>query len=163
MIPCLLPPGCIVIEKAPFLGRRSGSESDEAYVLGVLSSLIFDWYARRMVELAMAFEVLAPMPLPRPPQTIWARQRIVVIAGRLAARDERFADWARAVGVPTGSVKTPVEKAELEAELDALVASLYDLSRDQVEHLFATFHRGWDYKPRLSKVLGYFDAIEAAK
>jgi hypothetical protein len=48
----------------------------------------------------------------------------------------------------------------MEAELDALVARLYGLSRSQVEHVFSTFHRGWDYKSRLAAVLEYFDKIE---
>ena len=33
----------------------------------------------------------------------------------------------------------------------------------QLEHVFATYHRGWDYKPRLAKVLEYFDAIEVGE
>jgi len=49
----------------------------------------------------------------------------------------------------------------MEAELDALAAHLYELSRAQVEHIFATFHRGWDYQPRLDAVLAHFDRIEA--
>jgi hypothetical protein len=47
----------------------------------------------------------------------------------------------------------------MEAELDALVSHLYGLTRDQVVHIFATFHRGWDYKPRLDAVLEHFDRI----
>ena len=40
-------------------------------------------------------------------------------------------------------------RQDLIAELDAVVALLYGLSRPDVEHIFATFHRGWDYRPRL--------------
>jgi hypothetical protein len=29
-----------------------------------------------------------------------------------------------------------------------------------VIHIFETFHRGWDFQPRLTKVLEFFDAIE---
>jgi hypothetical protein len=87
---------------------------------------------------------------------------VVEIAGRLAAVDDRFSDWAAAVGVPVGSVSEK-EKPLLEAELDALVAHLYGLSREHVIHIFETFHRGWDYQPRLTSVLEYFDKIEASK
>jgi hypothetical protein len=58
-----------------------------------------------------------------------------------------------------GSVKTPEQQTDMEAELDALVSHLYGLTRDQVVHIFATFHRGWDYKPRLDAVLEHFDRI----
>jgi len=80
----------------------------------------------------------------------------------LASRDDRFSAWADAVGVPIATVSA-VEQDDLEAELDALVSRLYGLSRGQVEHVFATFHRGWDYGPRLEKVLGYFDALEGVE
>lgn len=160
MLCCLIPPGVVLVHKAPYLVRRKGTEVDEAYLLGVLSTRIFDWYARRLVELAMTFEVLNPMPVPRPSSSDVSRQRVVEISGRLAAVDQRYKDWAKAVGVKVGSVKTPDEREDLEAELDALVAHLYGLTRKHVEHIFKTFHRGWDYQARLMKVLEHFDAIE---
>lgn len=52
----------------------------------------------------------------------------------------------------------PAEKDDLIAELDALVSLLYGLSEDQVEHLFATFHRGWKYEPRLEAVIQHYQA-----
>jgi hypothetical protein len=77
-------------------------------------------------------------------------------SSRLAAVDDRYADWAAEVDVPVGSVKTQEEKYELIYELDALVSLLYGLSKDQVVHIFETFHRGWDYEPRLQRVLDYY-------
>ena len=62
------------------------------------------------------------------------------------------------MGVPFGSVKSSAERGELIAELDALVSLLYGLSEDQVEHVLVTFHRGWDYRPRLDAVLGHYRA-----
>ena len=35
---------------------------------------------------------------------------------------------------------------------------LYGLTEDQVEHVFATFHRGWNYEPRLDAVLTHYRA-----
>jgi hypothetical protein len=105
------------------------------------------------------FELLNPCPIPLPAPSEPLRRRATNIAGRLAARDERFAEWAEGVGVPVGSVKTSAQQSDMEAELDALVSHLYGLSRDQVEHIFKTFHRGWDYGPRLEAVLAHFDKI----
>jgi hypothetical protein len=86
-------------------------------------------------------------------------RRVVEIAGRLAAADERFKDWARVVGVAVGSVKTDDEKNLLIAETDALVAHMYGLTRSQIVHVFKTFHRGWDYTPRLERVLSFYDKL----
>jgi hypothetical protein len=145
-----------ITHKAPYLFRRKGSDRDEAFLLGVMSSIPFDWYARRVVELSLSFEALAAMPVPRPSDGDRWHDRVVEVSGRLAAVDARFAPWAAAVGVPVGSV-TDTERPDLIAELDALVSHLYGLSREHVEHVFATFHRGWDFSDRLARVLAHYD------
>jgi hypothetical protein len=62
-----------------------------------------------------------------------------------------------------GSVKTDAEKDALIDELDALVAHLYGLSRSQLEHVFKTFHRNWDYSSRLEQVLAFYDQLTKVK
>jgi hypothetical protein len=154
-----------LIHKAPYLLRRRGAAADEAYVLGILSSVPLDWYARRYVELNMAYGLLSSFPVPRPGQDDPLFSRVVAIAGQLAAIDQRYAAWASEVDVPVGSATTKTAKDDLTAELDAVVAHLYGLDRADVEHIFATFHRGWDYQARLTAVLGHFDrwAAQAGK
>jgi hypothetical protein len=162
VIAALVPGERILTNKAPYLFRASGDEADEAYLLGVLCSIPLDWYARRFVELGLNLHILSGLPIPQPPRESPIRNRVIEIAGRLAARDDRFTQWADAVGVAVGSVADRTEEADLVAELDALVARLYGLSRDQLEHVFATFHRGWDFEPRLESALLYFDTQERA-
>ncbi len=156
VIAALMPPGIVLVEKAPFLFARRPSQIDEAYVLGIMSTRVFDWYARRFVELKLSFEILNPMPIPRPHRDDPLRQRVIEVSGRLAATDERFEVWASQVGVPVGSVTTKTEKDELIAELDAVVALLYGLTESQLVHIFETFHIGWDYEARLKSVISYF-------
>ena len=163
MLCVLAPPDVTLVHKAPYLLKMVGDASDEAYLLAVLSSIPFDWYARRFVELTMSYSLLNSFPVPRPIRTDRRRVRVVEISGRLAAVDDRFDEWAAALDVPVASVTDASTKDDMIAELDALVASLYGLSSEQVEHVFATFHRGWDYGPRLEKVLGFFDALDATE
>jgi len=163
MLCCLVPPGVALVHPAPYLVRRSGNVVDEVFLLGVMSSRIFDWYCRRIVELHVTFELLERMPIPRPDNTNLIRKRVIEISGSLAAVDKRYAKWAKAVGVPVGSVKTPAEREDLEVELDALVAHLYGLNRVQVEHLFKTFHRGWVYTSHLTQVLAFYDKLPKVK
>lgn len=132
---------------------RQGGPTEEAFLLGVLCSVPFDWASRRWVERHLNFWILNPLPVPRFDPTTAVAQRLVHIAGRLAAVDDRYTTWATQVGVPVGSVTSPTEKGEMLAELDALVCLLYGLTEDQVERVFATFHRGWAYEARLDEVL----------
>lgn len=121
--------------------------------------MILDWYARRVIELNLSFYIFKNLPFPDigstyPPGSHEAR--VVEITGRLAAPDQRFADWAAEVGVPVGSVKSESEKQNLIHELDACVAHLYGLDEDDLEVLFGTFHTNTDYSERHAAVLEHF-------
>lgn len=161
VIAALVPPHRVIANQAPYLLWKHGDARDEAYVLGVLASIPLDWYARRLVETHVNFHILNGFPIPRPGRDDPLRQRVERISGRLAARDDRFAEWADAVGVPVGSVSTD-EQEDLVAELDALVSQLYGLEPEEVEHIFETFHEGWDHSKRLTRVLDHFDRVGAA-
>lgn len=152
-----------MVHQAYYLFWRDGAPSTQAYVLGILSSLPFDWYARQLVETHVTVEFMRSSPIPRPVPDAPLRMRVTEIAGRLAAIDSRYADWAAKVGVPVGSVTTQEDKDDLVVELDAVVSLLYGLSRADVQHIFATFHRGWDYQPRLAAVLAHFDRWAASE
>jgi len=155
IIACLIPPNSFLTNKAPYLVWPRGDEKDMAYLLGVMSSIPFDWYARRFIETSVNFFILNPFPVPRPQRDHPLWQRVVSIAGRLAAQDERFSEWAGSVGVSYGSLDEDT-KNELTAELNALVALLYGLTEDHVTHIFTTFHEGWDYSEDLRAALKYY-------
>jgi hypothetical protein len=154
---CLLPPKIFLTNKAPYLLWPRGDEKDQAFLLGVLCSVPLDWYARRFVETDVNYFVFNPLPIPRPSRSDVRWERIVALAGRLAAPDQRFAAWAKAVGVHHGSLPED-EKQDMIAELDALAARLYGLTERQLVHVFETFHEGWDYETRLRSVLRHFHA-----
>jgi hypothetical protein len=158
---CLLPPGTPVVNSAPVIVFRKGDELAEAFVLGVMSSIPFDWVARRLVELNFTFEVLSDLPIPMQYFNSELGLRCARIAARLAAVDLRFAHWAKRTDVEVGSVETEAEKEDLIAELDAIVAHLYGLDRNQIIHVFKSFHRGWDFQDRLERVLTFFDSVSA--
>lgn len=143
------------MHNAPYFLWPRGDEKDQAFLLGVLCSIPLDWYARRFVETHVTYFVINPFPIPRPGRDDPLWKRIVEIAGRLACPDERFAEWAEAVGVEWGPLAND-EKENLIHELDALVAHSYGLTERQLVHVFETFHEGWDYHDRLNAVLKHY-------
>ena len=159
IVTALVPPKVAVQNSAPLLIWPRGDEKDEAYLLGMMSSIPMDWYARRFVELHMNFHILNALPVPRPARENPLWQRVVALSGRLAAVDERYAEWAATVGVDYGPLD-PTIKDDMIFELDAVAAHLYGLSADQLAHIFATFHVGWDYHERLNAVLKHFHSWE---
>jgi hypothetical protein len=157
VIAALVPGEVVITNQAPYLLWPEGSPRDEALLLGILSSMILDWYARRVVELHVNFHLFNSFPVPdvdvnADPMA----DRVAAIAGRLAAVDERFVGWAAEVGVPVGSVSNDAEKQDLIAELDAAVALLYSLEESDLEVIYSTFHEGKDYSARHAAVLEHY-------
>lgn len=155
VIAALVPLEVFLTNKGPYLLWPRGDARDAAYLLGVLSSLPLDWYARRFVEVSMNFFVFNPFPIPRPPADHPLRHRAIELAGRLASPDKRFAAWAKTVGVACGPL-APDEKEDMTHELDAVVAHLYGLTERHLVHIFETFHEDWDHEARLRSTLRHF-------
>lgn len=155
IIPALVPRFRILPDTAPYLFLSNPQRKQEAYLLGILSSVPLDWYARKFIESKVMNHFLNAFPIPdfRDDEV---GNRMVYLSGSLAAVDEQFSDWAEEVGVPIGTLQTEPEKSDAIAELDALVSLAYGLNAKDVVHIFETFHRGWDYQPRLEKVLDFY-------
>ena len=160
VIAALVPGNMVITNQAPYLLWPRGERRDEAFLLGVLSSMVLDWYARCVIELHVNFHILNNFPIPDADvdDDPMARQ-VVHIAGRLAAVDERYAEWAAEVGVPVGSVTDEATKQDLICELDACVARLYGLNEDDLAVVYETFHEGADYSERHRAVLAHFRRI----
>ena len=156
LITALIPPNAFLTNAAPYFLWPRGDKKNEAYALGVLNSIPLDWYARCFVEVNMNFFILNAFPVPRPSRNDPLWQRVVQLAGRLACPDKRFKDWAAEVNVDWGPLGE-AEKNSMIYELDAVAAHLYGLSADQLTHIFETFHKGWDYQPRLAEVMRHYE------
>ena len=159
LIAALVPGERVIVHQAPFVLRTTGGAVDEAYLLGVLSSMPCDWQSRRTVELHMTFEQFGLLSIPDPGEGNPVRDRVVKIAGRLAAVDERFAEWAAEVGVPVGLANDEAVKQDLICELDACVAFLYGLDEDDLAVIYETFSETVDYSDRHAAVLAYFEKL----
>ena len=132
---------------------------EEAYLLGVTCSMPFDWHARLWVEANFTANVVKPFPVPSATRDDRTRRVVEQIAGRLAAIDERFAEWAKNVGVPIGPVSDD-EKSEMLAELDAAVAVLYRLDEKDLQIIYGTFHEGADYSSHEERVVAHLRKLQ---
>jgi hypothetical protein len=159
LIVTLIPPNVVTTQSAPWILWLDANHPawHEAYLLGVMSTVIADWWIRRFVEGHVDEEAFNCFRVPDPSAETELHTRAATLAGRLGAIDKRFAVWAKAVGVEHG-VQDEDEKNDQIAELDALVAHLYGLSEPQLTHIFETFHEGWDFTARLRAVQKHFKA-----
>ncbi len=160
LIVSLTPPNAFQQHSVQFLEFIKGDTYDEAFVLGCLSSIPLDWYARKFVEINFTFNYFNSLPLPRPSRNNPLWKRVVELSGRLACQDERFEEWGSKINVSHKKLSL-LEKNDKIYELDAVVALLYGLNENQLIHIFETFHKGWDYNSRLKEVLNHFSITKS--
>lgn len=158
IIAALVPPNVALSNSCPYLFFAEGDETDEAFVLGILSSIPLDWLARREVELNVSIYLMNSLPLPVINKTNSYAQELVHLSAKLAAIDDRFERWGTEIGVTPGSVNNE-EKQDYIHRIDALVAHLYSLDEADLEVIYETFHAGWDHEPRLDAVLSHFRSL----
>ena len=133
---CLIPPRTPLTNSAPYLAFSGWNSLSQAYVLGVLNSIPFDWVARRYVETHLNFYVLDMLTFPPSDNMSW--QRIGELAARLSCMDERFTEFAAEAGVECMSL-TDAQRNDMRAEIDALVARAYGLIEAELRFIFTDF------------------------
>ena len=187
MIAAILPPQTFVARKATLVLPRKGLNfvlDDEyywliAYFAGILNSMVFDFLLRKRISINLNYFYLYETPFPDK-HGGKVVNRIVEIAALLSSPDERFSEFANVLKVDVGPLSMR-ERISLLAELNALVAKHYGLTRSDLELVlqsFVSFKEGkelerlkevkWsdDLIRRLNgevrkRVLQYFDSLNS--
>ncbi|WP_420621646.1 Eco57I restriction-modification methylase domain-containing protein [Candidatus Poriferisodalis sp.] len=133
---CLVPPEVLLTNKAPYIAFVDGDEMTQAACLGIINSLPFDWQVRRYVEINMNFFLLESLVVPNLDDADYPA--VVSAAARLSAVDDRFAQFAEAVGVEYGPLAAD-EREHLRIDIDARVARAWQLTHDDLETTFVDF------------------------
>lgn len=101
-----------------------------------MNSLPFDWQARRFVETHVNFFILEGLRLPSLSDDQYAE--LAKASARLSCVDERFEDFASAVRVEYGPLDDD-GRDDLRARIDALVATAWGLTAEELEVIFGDF------------------------
>jgi hypothetical protein len=136
VVACLIPPDHFLTNKAPYLAFLDDDPQSEAVCLALMNSLVFDWQARRFVEINLNFFILEGLRLPELDDPAFAV--LALNAATLSCQDERFVEFAAATGVDVGP-KSDEERTHLRAEIDATVARAWRLTADELELVFTDF------------------------
>lgn len=164
LIVALIPPFVVTQQAAPWVlwTEPEHPTVQEAFLLACMASRVADWWMRRFAEKHVDQEAFSRLRIPQWVVDSPLVERTVLLAGRLASPDDRFAEWAAKVGVDCGPLAVD-EKADMIHELDAVVAHLYGLEESDVVHIFETFHEGWDHERDLAATLRHFRAWSSTR
>jgi hypothetical protein len=143
----------LLVTTAPYFVNRFRNFKAEAFLLGVLCSIPFDWHVRRSSELDLTIELLTSMPIPEYDSSDVRCVELASLAASLAATDARFDAWAKANNVPVAEIFSATQKAQIIARIDRLVGELFGLEDSDLRHMFQTFQSSWNYEERLNLVL----------
>jgi len=154
-IATLIPPG-VAMTNGFVITRLRGSFLDEMFLLGVLTSRIFDWYTRRFVEMNFTFELVKAFPIPIFERHSSIAKAISLNTARLACQDSRLQGALAELDPTLVPAHNAEERANLLAQNDALVARLYRLDEDEIGIIFRTFMKGNKYDHELEQVLAEF-------
>lgn len=130
-----------------FMPSRKNSAARDSFnaellaIQALLNSFVVDFYARRMVTANINMFYVYQLPLPRLTKEDQSFSRIVERTARLVCTTTEFDALAREVGMKghTEGVTNRSERARLRAELDAMVARLYDFTGEEFRHILNTF------------------------
>ncbi|WP_395145308.1 Eco57I restriction-modification methylase domain-containing protein [Armatimonas sp.] len=122
-------------------GERIISYFEQLLLCSILNSFICDWELRNRVTTTINFHFVYAMFVPRLTTSDPWFSLLVNRAAKLICTTPEFDDLAAEVGLGThaNGVTDPAERAVLRAEIDGIVAHLYNLTEDEFKHILSTF------------------------
>jgi hypothetical protein len=125
---------------------RASSLSCESRLVAVslFNSFCCDWLIRLRMTNHLSFFLVYQLPIPRLTASDPAFRSLVERAARLIGTAPEFDELLRDVFGPKATHKThgvsdPQKRQTIRAEIDALVARLYDLTETEFAHILSTF------------------------
>lgn len=121
--------------------RNGISNAELLFVAGVLNSLTVDYYIRQKVSANVNMFYIYQLPIPRSQSGDRFFAEIVERAAKLICTTPEFDDLAQAVGIGShqNGVTEDRDRAQLRAELDGMIAHLYNLTEAEFAHILSTF------------------------
>lgn len=138
MISSIIPP-CFTGNSLNICQLNDGNEL--LFLTSILNSFLADWLLRKKVSANVNMFYVYQLPVPRLTEKDAEFHPIVERAAKLICTTPEFDDLAKEVGLEShqNGVTDEVQRQTLRAELDALVAHLYDLTEEEFEYILTTF------------------------
>ena len=105
-----------------------------SYLCGVFNSLVFDFTARTKIQLHLS-TILKSLPVPNSSH----EDRISELSGMLVMGDSKFEEFAESLRIKNNRL-TPAQRIEVTAEMDALVAHSYNLTKEEYMTIIDSFN-----------------------
>jgi SAM-dependent methyltransferase len=165
-IAAIIPPNVFVGNTGVIETQTDGQEM--LFLLSILNSYCNDFLIRYKVSSHVSMFYAYQLPMPRLVAGDPYFDAIVPRAARLTCTRPEFADlWQQVTGTAwdeSSGATDPAARQQLRNEIDALVARLYSLTRDEFDHILGTFPLVFpdtaEGQRKRAALLATFDATE---
>jgi len=125
-------------------------ESNKAYqnnkymllLQAFLNSFVVDYFIRQKIYFNVNLKYLYDLHIPRLTEKDPYFKELVYRSAKLTCIGKEFNELADEVSIQRGGVKDQQERWKIQAEIDAIVASVYGLILDEFEYILSTFTTG---------------------
>ena len=141
LIATILPPHTFANHKLMISRRDELPDNAMLFALGLINSFVVDYMARQFVTSTVSMFAFYQLPAPRLSVTDPCLQSIASRCARLVCLSPDYDELAASAGLRDhrdGAVD-PAERARIRAEIDGLVAHLYELDPAEFAHVLGTF------------------------
>ena len=111
-------------------------------IQGLLNSFTVDYFTRQTVKDHVNKRHLVKLHIPRIKKGDAFFNELVKRSALLTCTGAVFNDLADEIGIKRGGVKEQSERWRIQAEIDAMVAHIYGLTREEYSHILSTFKTG---------------------
>jgi len=143
MIATVLPPKrfCPHTMSLEAVSQSSLTQKERIFLVALFNSYLVDYLIRQRITAHLSFFFVYNIPIPRLTEKDSTFNPIVTRAAKLICTTPEFDDLAKQVGLGShkNGVTHPDERAQLRAELDAMVAHLYGFTYEEFRHILGTF------------------------
>jgi hypothetical protein len=114
------------------------------YLSAIFNSFVVDWMVRQKITNHCNFFYMLQLPVPRPSRSDPSFHALVTRTARLIGNAPEFDDLVKEVFGKQATYRSQgitdrAQRNKVRAEIDAIVAQLYDLTEEEFAHILSTF------------------------
>lgn len=108
------------------------------FLVGIMNSFVLDYLLRMKITTNINMFYIYELPIPRFTDGDPYFNEIVERCGKLICTTPEFDDLMKVLGVSEGMTDSE-ERQRLQCQIDAYVARIYGIARDELKHILSTF------------------------
>jgi hypothetical protein len=138
MIATILPSMVVAVDTVSLCGNLEPRV--QCYLVGVLNTFVYDYFIRLRVTTTVNMFYIYQSPVPRlnPGDAVF--EQVARRTAQLVSANQGFEDFASLYDLRAEDIATEESvRARLRAEIDAIVAHLYGINDEELNHILATF------------------------